>query len=217
MKKIPAILKFILLALITFRVFSNSTYTTSCEWLIWLRVTIYVAFAAAAFFSAKIPFKSLKKLSFIVIWGLCILVLALIPNSSQDLLNYRINEKLLLKNLLYVYRLFATTFSALVVFETTSNLEIFDAFEDIENVIAKIFPPIKKIRISQVIAVTIIFIPAIFNSWEKIKFSAKARISKEKKIRLKNSIINAISEFYALFLYMVQYAENTRKAIENRR
>ncbi len=216
MKKIPVIFKFVLLALVVFRVFSNSLYGTSFEWLKWVRTSLYGFFAIIAFFTSKIPLKTLKKLSFIIVLGLCFVFLALIPNSAENFSNYKFDFKLLLENLLYIFRLAVTTFSAIVVFETTSNLEIFDTFENIENAIAKIFPFIKKAKVAQIIAITIVFIPAIFDAWEKISLAAKARLPKQKKHRLSNSICNAISQFYELFLYMIQYAENVRKAIENR-
>ena len=103
---------------------------------------------------------------------------------------------------------------SLVIFETTSRLQILDALEQIENAFAKIIPPIKKLHLAYIISVTICFIPEIFTSWNKISLAVKAKTPQ--KTSIKNKAINLYSRLMALFYAMFEYAGNSHKAISNR-
>jgi energy-coupling factor transporter transmembrane protein EcfT len=112
-----------------------------------------------------------------------------------------------LKGLLYATRLFVTSFIALIIFETTSIYQL-------ENELDKI-PLFKKFKISKTISLTILFIPLIFVNWNKIQNAIKARsVKNSKNIFIK--INNLFQSFSTLLSYLLNTAENTRKAILNR-
>ena len=93
------------------------------------------------------------------------------------------------------------------IFETTSIYQL-------ENELDKI-PLFKRFRISQTISLTILFIPLIFRNWTKIQNAIKARSVKNSKNNF-IKINNLFQSFSTLLSYLLNTAENTRKAILNR-
>ena len=89
---------------------------------------------------------------------------------------YFIDIQLAKEGLLYSYNFFITTFVALLLFETTTMLEI-------QNDLQKI-PLLNKTYLPMVLAITISFFSEIFSTWEEIRLAAKAR----KKPNTKNSL-----------------------------
>lgn len=208
--RIPCGIKIVLMLFVTLRTFSNSTLWLKNENLIqyipWVRTFFYFLFTAVFFFLAKTPFKSLIRLRFLL-W---IAVLF----SSVSVLSQNYNA--LFSDLLYTCRFFVTALFSLVVFETTSRLEIMDTLCGVENKICRIIPSFKKLNSAMLISITITFIPEIFSEWNKIRTAATARSKLNKKGKPEFSINSANAQITALFLNMLQYAEEVRRAVTNR-
>ena len=208
--KIPCGIKIILMLFVTLRTFSNSPLWFKNEnfiqYIPWLRTFFYFLLTAVFFFLAKTPFKSLIRLRFLL-W-IAILF------SSVSILSK--NYSALLSDLLYTFRFFVTALFSLIVFETTSKLEIMDTLCGVENKICKIIPSFKKLNSAMLISITITFIPEIFSEWNKICTAATARSKLNKKGKPKFSINSVNAQITALFLNMLQYAEEVRRAVTNR-
>ncbi len=208
--KIPCGIKIVLMLFVTLRTFCNSTLWLKNENLIqyipWIRTFFYFLFTAVFFFLAKTPFKSLIRLRFLL-W-----IAVLFSSVSVVSQNYNA----LFSDLLYTFRFFVTAMFSLIVFETTSRLEIMDTLCGVENKICRIIPSFKKLNSAMLISITITFIPEIFSEWNKIRTAATARSKLNKKGRTKFSINSANAQITALFLNMLQYAEEVRRAVTNR-
>jgi energy-coupling factor transporter transmembrane protein EcfT len=163
---------------------------------------------------ARTPFSSIKKLSYVLFLGFLVTLIKILPTTEEQLLYGELNILGFFEGLLYTARFLISMAFSLVIFETTSRLQILDALEQIENTFAKIIPPIKKLHLAYIISVTICFIPEIFTSWNKISLAVKAKTPQ--KTSIKNKAINLYSRLMALFYAMFEYAENSRKAISNR-
>ena len=199
--KTPALLKIIFLCFVSIRLFSqnnNSEITNS-----FLQCGFYFFIGCILFFIAKVNFRSIKKLLFIPI--ICSGIILISSIDFTDSIKFNFENSL--KGLLYAVRLFVTSFIALIIFETTSIYQL-------ENELDKI-PLFKRFRISQTISLTILFIPLIFRNWTKIQNAIKARsVKNSKNIFIK--INNLFQSFSTLLSYLLNTAENTRKAILNR-
>ncbi len=114
--------------------------------------------------------------------------------------------------LFYIYRFFIAALSALVFFKTTSPLQVKEAFETLQEALAKIFPPLRRLNPALTLALAINFIPEIFSAWGKISRAAKARKPKGTAFFMGSFY----AELFALFSCLVCYAETTRRALANR-
>lgn len=208
--RIPCGIKLLVMLFVTLRTFSNSTFWLKDENLIhyipWIRSLFYFFTGMVFFFLAKTPFKSLLRLRFLL-W--IAILLASLSVLSQ-------NYSALLPDLLYTFRFFVTALFSLIVFETTSRLEIMETLCNIENKICKIIPSFKKLNFAMLISITITFIPEIFSEWNRIRTAATARSRLNKKGKPKFSINSINAQITALFLNMLQYAEEVRRAVSNR-
>lgn len=199
--RIPAWIKLLFLMIVTFRIFSSSGE----EVILWARVGFYFILCLALLILAKTPLSSLFRLKFLVFLAAFLFSISLINHSG-------------IKNdVLYILRFFVTMMASTVVFETTSRLELLDFFSDIENALSRIIPPVKKLNLSLIFAVSLTFIPEIFSCWNRVLLSASARIpvnSRGKRIFTPEVYSTALTAF---FLNMLHYAEDVRKTIQNRR
>ena len=187
----------------------------------------------AAFAAARISLSELKRLRpVLLLGGLYALfrVFAIAPRALASDAGFRLfacDESRLvffsfivlradrvLDALLYIYRFFMSALSALIFFETTSPLQIKAAFEQIQNVLAKIFPPLKRINPAMTLALAINFIPEIFSAWMRISRAAKARRPEGKGAAF--FIGGLYAQLAALLSCLISYAETTRRAIVNR-
>jgi biotin transport system permease protein len=200
--KIPAIIKIFFLCFVSIRIFSQFNPEKVIE--SFFQCGFYFLIGCLLFILAKTKFSSLKNLSFIFIIGFFIILLNGI--NFENKLNFDFKKSL--EGVLYLSRLLTTSLIALIVFDTTSVYQL-------ENDLDKI-PLFKKFKISQTISLTILFIPLIFRTWNKIQLASKSR-----NIKNKNSLIlklqNLFQSFSTLFSCILNSAENTRKAILNRK
>lgn len=199
--KTPALLKIIFLCFISIRLFSQNNNIEIKNY--FFQCGFYFFIGCILFFIGKINFTSIKKLLFIPFIYLGIILISSIEFNNSIKFNFENS----LKGLLYATRLFVTSFIALIIFETTSIYQL-------ENELDKI-PLFKKFKISKTISLTILFIPLIFVNWNKIQNAIKARsVKNSKNIFIK--INNLFQSFSTLLSYLLNTAENTRKAILNR-
>ena len=99
-----------------------------------------------------------------------------------------------------------TSLFSLVIFETTSRLEILDALTCLEDKTAIIIPFVKKIRLALILSITITFIPEIFNCWNKVSLAAAARtpIGKNGKRKKTLSIFKLLKERINSFYFLTR-------------
>ena len=201
-----------------------------------LAAAISVAFGAiivAAFVAARISLSELSRLRPILVLGAIYAlfrVFAIDPHVLPDGEGFRLfakgEERLIffsvivlrtshvLGAILYIYRFYMSALSALIFFETTSPLQIREAFEQIQCALAKIFPPLKMTNLALTIALAINFIPEIFSAWTRISRAAKARKPEGKGAAF--FIGGLYAQLAALLSCLIDYAETTRRAIANR-
>lgn len=217
----PVLAKFILLSIICFRTFSNDSYfglTDSIiplSLLVWWRAAFYFIVQTILFFCAKTPLAALKKMKFIVVIGIPLILLRTIRIENIGVFNDLINYEGFFDSLLYLARFYIASLSAMIVFETTSRLELFDAFYTLENVLVRIVPAAKKLHAAATLSITISFIPEIFSTWNTIIVAAAARTPRRNK-NIFLFIQNITAQFAALFYAMIDYAEQLRRAAANR-
>lgn len=196
--KIPAIIKLFYLCFVSIRIFSTQEQSTNYE--PWILCCFYFLLNTIIFILGKTKLTSLKKLLFIPIIGLVITLIRGINFNEK----YFFNHFELLEGLLYTTRLFISSFTALIVFDTTSIYQL-------ENNLDKI-PLFKKLKISQTISLTILFIPLIFRTWDKIKTATKSR-TKNKNLSFIKKINILYQNLITLFASIINSAENIRKTI----
>lgn len=153
---------------------------------------------------SKSGFQAFIKLKLVVILGLVFTLFKGFSLKSP----YFIDIQLAKEGLLYSYNFFITTFVALLLFETTTMLEI-------QNDLQKI-PLLNKTYLPMVLAITISFFPEIFSTWEEIRLAAKARKKPNTKNSLKQKVKSLITQFSSLLSIMLQKAEIKRKALLSR-
>lgn len=222
--KIPAWVKLLVLMIVTLRIFSNATFgleeiTGGTECIKWARTGFYFLITMFFFFAARTPFRSLFRLRFILWLGLCMVIVSLCSVrvvEENGAYFYSLNTQMLKDDGIYIARFFTTALLALVVFETTSKIQIMDTLSSIENAVCKVIPSFKKLHLALILSITITFIPEIFSSWNRINMAAAARTPLNRKGRRSFSLNSLNAQFTALFMNMLQYAEQVRRAVENR-
>lgn len=194
--RIPAWIKLLLLMAVTLGIFSVEI----------AGVGMFFAATVVFFFLAKTPFSSLVRLRFILWLTLCMALISILCRQPE----------MLRSDGLYVARFFTTALFALVVFETTSKIQIMDTLSAIENLICKVLPPFRKLHFALILSITITFIPEIFSQWNKINMAAASRTPLNKKGRRPQTLASLNAQLTALFMNLLQYAEQVRRAVTNR-
>lgn len=279
--KVPALLKFIILLVISIRIFSDKSFfmqilslyksfnsfelsilnivSPAFSLVIWAKIFFYFILVSVFFILARTPISHIKNLLFVPLIGFFVTIIRMISfvpiDVSQILPPILINNSFwftsikilpflfinpveLPEGLLYTSRFFVTAIAALVLFETTSTLQIEETLSSLEKKVAIIFPPIKKLHLAQIISISIGFIPEIFATWNKVVIAAKARNPNNGRVK-ENHLSNArttttkaklnsnfahfaqkisliIAQFSALLSCLLSRAEETRKAFLNR-
>lgn len=194
--RIPAWAKLLLLAFVTIGVFSVN----------FTGIAAFAGITVIFFILAKTPASSLLRLRFILWLALCMILISICCRQPD----------LIRSDAVYISRFFTTALFALVVFETTSKIQIMDTLSAIENAISKVVPPFKKLHFALILSITITFIPEIFSAWNKITQAAAARTPLNKKGKRRLTLASLNAQFTALFMNMLQYAEQVRRAVVNR-
>lgn len=220
--KIPAILKILLLCILSIRLFSTS-YSFDNKYL-WIQCCIYLLISIIFFFLSKISFHTITKLFYLLILFLLIVIFQTLSFGNQEqyqnqkyyfIVNnvFGLNFLESFSGLLYTFRFFITSFFALIVFSTTSSYEITNTFTTIENIFCKPFPFLRKLQIALIISSTIKFIPLVFSTWDKVSIAVKSRKRNNSFSNFLSRTIQCISSTLSCLL---QSAQETQKAINNR-
>lgn len=204
--KIPALLKLVFTCVSCFFVFGNlfPKSSLSAEKVQSIKILISSCFAIFLWIISKSGFQAFFKLKLVLILGLVFTLFKGFSLKSP----YFIDIQLAKEGFLYSYNFFITTFVALLLFETTTMLEI-------QNDLQKI-PLFNKTYLPMVLAITISFFPEIFSTWEEIRLAAKARKKPNTKNSLKQKVKSLITQFSSLLSIMLQKAEIKRKALLSR-
>ena len=182
--KIPALIKILFTCGFCFFVFSKFSIT---------KILISGIVALFLWLLSKSGFQAFIKLKLVLILGLVFTIF-----KGLSLKSPFFDFQLAKEGLIYGYNFFITTFVALILFETTTMLEIQNDFMKI--------PVLNKTKFPIVLAITISFFPEIFTTWEEVSLAAKSRKNK-----------NLVSQFSALISCMIQKADIKRKALLSRK
>ena len=194
--RVPCWIKLLSMILLTLSIFHAGIFPTA------VLLTLTLIF----FFLAKTPFSSLFRLRFILWIALFTALISIFTKHPESLKN----------DALYIAHFFTTALFTLIVFETTSKIQILSTLSCIEDFLCKIFPPFRKLHFALILSITITFIPEIFSAWNKISLAAASRTPLTKKGKRRISIRQLNAQFSALFMNMIKYAEQVRRAVENR-
>lgn len=194
--RIPCWIKLLSMILLSLSIF----HAGFCPTAILLTLTLIF------FFLANTPFSSLLRLRFILFIALFTALISIFTKHPESLKN----------DALYIAHFFTTALFTLIVFETTSKIQILSTLSCIEDFLSKILPPFRKLHFALILSITITFIPEIFSAWNKISLAAASRTPLNKKGKRRISIRQLNAQFSALFMNMIQYAEQVRRAVENR-
>jgi energy-coupling factor transporter transmembrane protein EcfT len=182
--KIPALIKIVFTCGFCFFVFSKFSIT---------KILISGIMALFLWLLSKSGFQAFRKLKLVLILGLVFTIF-----KGLSLKSPFFDFQLAKEGLIYGYNFFITTFVALILFETTTMLEIQNDFMKI--------PVLNKTKFPMILAITISFFPEIFTTWEEVSLAAKSRKNK-----------NLVSQFSALISCMLQKADIKRKALLSRK
>lgn len=222
--KIPVIIKFIVLCLISVFVFFDKYSVMQIK--SWLLVFFLSVLVFCFVVLAKISIRQIKPLLFVPFFCLLLAVIRMITFSSMlnsddmfftlGFVSLNLTEGL--EGLLYTLRFFTTTIAALVFFSTSTSLEILSSFEAIQKILFFPFPFLKKINLAKMISLTLNFIPMVFETWNKVSIACKAR---NPKFQNKNqTLIQKVKIIFQLFTTtfscLLSKAEIKRKAMLNR-
>ena len=209
--KMPALLKLIFLFSICIYAFSSGILNTMeevfCKTEI-IKLSICFFCVILLFILARFPWKSLKNLKFVFVLGAFLTIFKMLHFPLY------FDKNALVSGLHYTFCFFISALSAQLIFESTSSLQIKDALEKLQNLIALIFPPIKKLNPALIISLAINFIPMVFANWNKVNLAYRAR--KNKKSGIIEAINNAFLQISAFFSCLLHQAETTRMALLNR-
>lgn len=182
--KIPALIKIVFTCGFCFFVFSKFSIT---------KILVSGIVALFLWLLSKSGFQAFRKLKLVLILGLIFTIF-----KGLSLKSSFFDFQLAKEGLIYGYNFFITTFVALILFETTTMLEIQNDFMKI--------PVLNKTKFPMILAITISFFPEIFTTWEEVSLAAKSRKNK-----------NLVSQFSALISCMLQKADIKRKALLSRK
>ncbi len=209
--KMPALFKLVLLFAICIYTFSSGMLSTKAQVFAKAElVKLSICFAAVTvlFILARAPWKSLKNLKFVFVLGFFLTAFKMLH------FPFYFDLDALISGLHYTFCFFVTALCAQLIFESTSSLQIKDALESIQNIIAAVLPPVKKLNPALVISLAINFIPMVFATWNRVNLACRARTST--RHGLAGTVKNAFTQLSALFSCLLHQAETTRMALLNR-
>lgn len=201
--RIPALIKILVMFSFCIFCFRETNYEQ-------IKLPACFAFSLLLFFLARGNWTTIKSLPYVFVLGAFVTVLRMFNFFPE----FSFSKEGFIWGILYSARLFITAFACQIIFETTSSAQISDSLEQIENGIAKILPPAKKLHAALLISLAINFIPLVFETWDKVHLASMARSPKKKNLVAATGIL--LSELEALLSCLIFKAETKRKAIINR-
>ena len=199
------ILFLIALCIVTFAGGMYDTLDSVLKSSIIIRTALCLAVTIVLFMASGHSRTSFKPVKFVLIIGAIMILFRVFNQSLPDALA---------AGLLYTIRFLITAIAAQIVFETTSPLEIKEAFEAGQEKISKMLPFIKKLNPALALALAINFIPQVFATWNQVHTAAMARTPNKKG--LLRTIPIVYCEIQAFFSCLLYQAEIKRKALLNR-
>lgn len=211
------LIKLFLLLFFSISIFSQ--YLFDSELFLWSKTAFFFLGAIGSVFYAGIPISRIKNLRIVILLGFFVTLFKIIQiEVVNGNFNVGFDIAQISDGLLYTARFFTASLFALVFFETTSPLEIQESLEIVQDSIAKIIPPLKKVSLALYVSLAISFIPEIFSVWKNIRLASRARTTMH--AGRKKSFVKAITifavEFSALLSIMIGRAVQKRKALLNR-
>ena len=205
--KIPALLKLVFTCVFCFFVFGNlfPKSSLSAEKVQSIKILISSCFAIFLWIISKSGFQAFIKLKLVLILGLVFTLFKGFSLKSPCFIDIQLAKE----GLLYSYNFFITTLVALLLFETTTMLEI-------QNDLMKI-PVLNKTKIPLILVITISFFPEIFSTWQEISLATIARTPNIKQISTKRKIQITVHKLSSLISCMLMKAEIKRKALVSRK
>ncbi len=201
--RIPALLKILMMFSFCIFCFMETSYEH-------IKLPACFAFSLILFFLARGNWMTLKSLPYVFVLGAFVTALRMF----NFLPEFSFNREGFVWGILYTARLFITALACQVIFETTSSAQISDSLEEIEDRVARVIPPVKKLHCALLISLALNFIPLVFETWNKVHLASMARSLKKKNLVSATSIL--LSELEALLSCLIFKAETKRKAILNR-
>ena len=218
--KLPAQLKIMLLFFISIRVFSSSesflfkSFNDDFLFIntaIFFRTLFYFILTVSFFICAKTPFLHLSNLLFVPIIGGFVLLFRCVDFFPLQIIFSEIPG-----GILYIVHFFITTLMAMIIFETTSQMEILESMESILRFLTKKIPLLKGWNFPLLIVLAINFIPQIFFVWEQVGLAVKARTFRKNRYNFILKLKNLIAQFSGVISCMLHRSDEIRKAIVSR-
>lgn len=212
--KSPASFKLLMLIALSLSIFSTNLYG-----LIILSSTIL-----SIGLLAKTSLLSYRRIIiFSLFYALFILLFSLgEPQDAQathSLFFGLLSKERLYQQTLYLWRLFLALLVGTIFYETTTSLEIREAVEFFVGLPQRVFCPKKNAsktqkNLSLLFTLSLLFIPRIFSAWAALNRAWLARSGSKKTLGA--ALKRTISLVPALILYLLNEAQDTARALENR-
>jgi len=202
--KIPALIKILFMIVFCVTCFTGGQMETTEEILqksVFFQLLYCSCICILLFFLGKGKLSTVLQMKWILWFGLFVTVFKIYPDWKNGLLSGG----------LYTVRFFFASFACQLIFETTSSLEIREAFEAVHKAVCRILPFMKKFNLAFVISLAVTFIPEVFEKWNTVRLASRARKGKEKRF-----FATILAELTALLSVLLGLAEIKRKAILNR-
>ncbi len=182
---------------------------------VWWKTAACAAAAFVLFVLAGAWWKGLTQLKFVLVIGAILTVFRMfqLDFTASPCIRFVYDE--MIAGIYWAVHFFITTWTAQTIFETTSSLEIQDAFETLENAIVRLAPPVKKIRFALILSLAITFIPLVFQTWSQVHLAALARSPRGKR-SLSRTVRTLTVELEAFFSCLIHQAVTVQKAVSNR-
>ena len=217
--KMPAILKIVILCFVSIRLFSDSKvfffHLFEKDFLfintaVFIRTVFYSVLAIFFFICAGTPFSHLRKLFFVFVIGAFVFLFRCVDFASLQIIADEVPG-----GVLYIIRFFIAALMAMVMFETTTAVQILYSMEDMQILLSERFPFLRKSNLPLIIALAINFIPQIFEVWEQTRIAVKARtFGKRRGVVVKIKVLAA--QFSCVVSCMLHRCDEIRKAVINR-
>ena len=219
--KIPAIAKILFMTVFCITVFLGGQKEKMSEILqkqVYFHILYCICVDILLIFMGKGKISSVIQMKWILWFGLLVTIFRLFPGDFAVFKSWDLYKPIFLDGLfsgfLYTLKFFLCTFCCQMIFETTSCLEIREGFDSIHYFVSRIFPFLKKFNLAFILSMAVIFIPEVFESWEKIQKSSKAR--KGNVCGIIFFFRNLYHELYALLSVLILKVETYEKAVLNR-
>lgn len=177
---------------------------TFLEPVLWWKSALCALAAAILFALGGFWWPALRQMKFVLILGGLLTVFRMFQLDFTAAPYIRFVYDEMIAGIYWTIHFFITTWTAQTIFETTSSLEIQEAFEKTLGGKAAL-----------VLGLAITFIPLVFQTWTKVHLASQAR-SPRGKHSIAQTVRNLTMELEAFFSCVIQQAMTVQKAVSNR-